>query len=266
MPLSSDQLASLERIGALLKEGAISDEEFVALKTRIMEGEPRADASHEISTPVRPQAVSKRRPTPLHVRVANTSLVNGTLSINRPRQWVRSAIESAISSLNLESDQSRGDVIVVSRSAGVWGLNACRAEMTLQMEGFRTVIRLRTLKGRLHSRGKLMQDLGSAIENALKEAEPRFFSISDDKKASAATGSNEDDDLLKAAVEAIILNQVSSSTWLSSKLRIGLDHADKLLELLEELGIVGPVHDGYKRSILVSLEEYEKYGFLNWAR
>ena len=49
MPLSSEQLSDLERAGSLLKQGAISEDEFAALKARIMHGKPEPVVSYEDS-------------------------------------------------------------------------------------------------------------------------------------------------------------------------------------------------------------------------
>ncbi len=61
-----------------------------------------------------------------------------------------------------------------------------------------------------------------------------------------------DDDLFEAAVEAVIANRKASSSYLQRRLRIGYSRAARLIDILEERGVIsGP--DGSKpRTVLIS--------------
>jgi len=71
-------------------------------------------------------------------------------------------------------------------------------------------------------------------------------------------GLGEDDELLEEAKKlAINLNKASTSLF-QRKLGIGYSRAAKLIDMLEELGIVGPANGQKPREILVTREQYER--------
>lgn len=68
---------------------------------------------------------------------------------------------------------------------------------------------------------------------------------------------NYEDELLEQAAELVIKNKQASVSYLQRKLRLGYARAARLMDMLEEKGIVGP-HQGSKpREVLLSWEEWE---------
>ncbi len=67
-----------------------------------------------------------------------------------------------------------------------------------------------------------------------------------------------DDELLPEAKEIIIRSQKASASYLQRRLRIGYARAARLLDLLEEQGVVGPVDGAKPREILVKTDDYEQ--------
>jgi DNA segregation ATPase FtsK/SpoIIIE, S-DNA-T family len=65
-------------------------------------------------------------------------------------------------------------------------------------------------------------------------------------------GSNPDDDMYKEAVRAVIDSGKASTSYLQRKLRIGYSRASRIVDILEEKGIVGPADGNRPREILVS--------------
>ena len=67
-----------------------------------------------------------------------------------------------------------------------------------------------------------------------------------------------DDELYEQAKEIVINSQFASATLLQRKLRIGYPRAARLLEFLEEEGVIGPQSGSKPREVLVKKEQEEK--------
>jgi DNA segregation ATPase FtsK/SpoIIIE-like protein len=69
-------------------------------------------------------------------------------------------------------------------------------------------------------------------------------------------GNDADDDMWKDAVKVVIEGGKASTSLLQRRLRIGYGRAARLIETMEEQGIVGPADGSRPREVLVSsLEE-----------
>src|SRR5581483_1110307 len=65
------------------------------------------------------------------------------------------------------------------------------------------------------------------------------------------SGQDGDDDLFKDAVKVVIDNRKASTSLLQRRLRIGYGRAARLIEALEEQGIIGPADGSRPREVLV---------------
>lgn len=65
-------------------------------------------------------------------------------------------------------------------------------------------------------------------------------------------GSNADDDMFRDAVQCVIDGGKASTSFLQRRLRIGYSRAARLIEEMEERGIVGPADGAKPRDVLVS--------------
>ncbi|MGI6324570.1 MAG: DNA translocase FtsK [Bacilli bacterium] len=80
----------------------------------------------------------------------------------------------------------------------------------------------------------------------------------EEKQLSIETEKEEHDDpLYNEIVEFVIRNQKVSASLLQRKYRLGYNRAARIVDLLEERGIIGPANGSKPREVLVKLEENE---------
>ena len=83
-----------------------------------------------------------------------------------------------------------------------------------------------------------------------------------DKKKNGGTagqesdGESEADEMLPKAIEVVVENQVASTTLLQKKLKLGYARASRIIDDLEERGIIGPFEGSKPRKVLISKQQW----------
>jgi DNA segregation ATPase FtsK/SpoIIIE, S-DNA-T family len=111
----------------------------------------------------------------------------------------------------------------------------------------------------IRSQGAMVTDeeLHRIVEHIKSQAEPAFeMEIKNklDKTTAASIDNGDDDEILTQAVEIIRETHRCSTSSLQRRLRIGYTRAARLVDILEERGIVGPPRGSEPREILIDLD------------
>lgn len=93
-------------------------------------------------------------------------------------------------------------------------------------------------------------------ENTYSEEIAAAISKSSSAGASGQASDDEDESEIFDAMECVVRAGECSVSMLQRRFRIGYNHAARLVDILEERGVVGPSDGARKRKVLMSIEEF----------
>ncbi len=102
------------------------------------------------------------------------------------------------------------------------------------------------------------KEIEPAVAFIKRQAEPDYNSEIVDESRTRSSESLKSDELLDQAMELVVLGGVASASMLQRKLRVGYARAARLIDLLEDRGIVGGYEGSKPRAVLITPDELEE--------
>src|SRR5581483_10957545 len=107
------------------------------------------------------------------------------------------------------------------------------------------------------------EEVRKVVSHWKRQAQPQYVEGVEGDASGSGSGSgggfgdDDDDDMLDQAMELVVRSQLGSTSMLQRKLRVGFARAGRLMDLLEQRGVVGPSEGSKARAVLMTVEELD---------
>ena len=228
-----------------------------------------ASAGKEVEPEIA-RLTAKARATGIHVILAtqrpDTKVITGTIKSNIPGRIAfktASAIDSRtiLDATGAESLIGRGDMLyktkegILIRAQGAWVSDDEINRITAFIAEHANVQFDKTFASKLAK----VKEAAITDPFADNEDDPDNAPPADERSGapggvSAANAGSKDDELYNRALEVVRLTNRASTSHLQRKMGIGYNHAARLIDALEERGVIGPAKGAGPREILIDFD------------
>jgi len=104
------------------------------------------------------------------------------------------------------------------------------------------------------------KEIAAVVGHCRRQGHPDYVegvTVEDNIWGDAGGISGDDDELLGEALELVVRSQLGSTSMLQRKLKVGFARAGRIMDLLEQRGIVGPSQGSKPRDVLMTPEELD---------
>ena len=105
------------------------------------------------------------------------------------------------------------------------------------------------------------KEIAAVVGHARRQGDPDYLEgvTAEEPGAGIVSGvaGGGGDELLEEALELVVRSQLGSTSMLQRKLQVGFARAGRLMDLLEQRGVVGPSQGSKPRDVLMTVEELE---------
>ena len=105
------------------------------------------------------------------------------------------------------------------------------------------------------------KEIAGVVGHARRQGDPDYLEgiTAEEAGATGATGGSAGggDELLEEALQLVVRSQLGSTSMLQRKLQVGFARAGRIMDLLEQRGVVGPSQGSKPRDVLMTVEELE---------